>query len=736
MTRKEKIFAFVSSRDYVPMTPAEIAFSIGVPEKSMGRFNDIISELTREGKIIAGKKGQLLSAEKEGLIKGTLRVNPKGFGFVVRDNEDGEDIYISSSGFNGAINGDSVLVRLLPVKSGSRQEGAVTHVLVHNVERTVGTLKLYAGLGIVTPDDEKLPREIFVSAKGSKGGDGQKVVVKITEYMKDGSLRGTVEEVLGYPDDFGVDVLSIIKSYDFNIGFPKKVMEEAKAAPDEISAADIEGRLDLRGERIITIDGDDSKDLDDAISLKKTENGFCLGVHIADVSHYVRPGSALDKEAIARGTSVYLVDRVIPMLPPRLSNGICSLNEGVDRLTMSVIMDMDVHGNVIKSSFYKSVINSSHRMTYNNVWRLLNGDKALEEKYADVFPMLKDMYALSLELRKRAAERGYIELDIPEAKAVLDDKGRAVGIELRKVNGANELIEQFMVSANMEVAKYLWKNHCPAVYRVHSSPSEEKLTALRKFVGTLGYNPNTSIQEMIKAMEDEPEKEILSAMILRSMAKAGYSPVNDGHYGLGAENYCHFTSPIRRYPDLVCHRALKAAIEKDEAALRRIGRMNVAAAESSSERELAAERCERDTLDLKKAEYMEQFIGQEFYGIISSVTSFGFFVSLPNTVEGLVPVNSLSDDYYIYDESTLSLCGERLHKEYKIGGSAEVILVSANKQNRKIEFVLKGMNTDKKQKPKAKESVSDGGGKRSKNSRAKQKRVSRVFHRRKNRSRH
>ncbi|MGN1098108.1 MAG: ribonuclease R, partial [Clostridia bacterium] len=530
-------------------------------------------------------------------------------------------------------------------------------------------------------------------------------------------------------------VLAIIKDYEFDIAFPKKVMAEAEAVPDEISSSDLENRLDLRDRLIITIDGDDSKDLDDAISLEKTDKGYRLGVHIADVSNYVRPKSPLDKEAISRGTSVYLVDRVIPMLPPRLSNGICSLNEGVDRLTMSVIMDMDEDGQVIKSEFYKSVIKSTHRMTYNNVWKLLmGGDVELEKKYADVLPMLKDMHALSLKLKRNAERRGYVELELPEAKAILDENGRAVGIELRKVNEATELIEQFMVSANMEVAKFLWERKCPAVYRVHDLPDENKMKMLRRFVSGIGINPNLSLGEIVDAAADMPEKNIVSAMALRSMAKAKYSPKNSGHYGLGAEYYCHFTSPIRRYPDLVCHRALKAIIENDAAAVRLIGRMNSEAAQQSSEREVAAERCERDVLDMKKAEYMEQFVGKDFHGIITSVANFGFFVSLPDTVEGLVSVTSLDDDYYVFDDNALLLRGERHRREYRLGDEVEVTLVSANKHNRKIEFIVKGQQHARK--PKAKEEKPDGGKQRRKNSGAKQKRVPRVFHRRKNRSRH
>ncbi len=735
MTRKEKIAALVSGAEYTPISAAEIAAELKVPEKSFPHFMKEIEGLMSEGVIIDGKKGRLYSAERAGLIKGSLRVNPKGFGFVVRSDAGGNDIYVSGDNFHGAVNDDEVLVRMIKSKS-QRPEGEIYSVLRRGTLRAVGTLKLYAGLGIVTPDNEKLPREIFVSPS-SKAMDGQKVVVKITDYLRDGSLHGVIDEVIGYPDDFGVDVLSIIKSYDFDIDFPKKVSAEAADVSETILSGELEGRLDLRGKQIITIDGDDSKDLDDAISLEKTENGWRLGVHIADVSHYVRPKSYLDKEALSRGTSVYLVDRVIPMLPPRLSNGICSLNEGVDRLTLSVFINMDPDGRAVKSEFYKSVIRSAHRMTYNNVWKLLTGSGGdLEEKYADILPMLKNMHELSKRLKALARERGYIELEVPEAKAVLDEGGRAVGIELRKTNGATELIEQFMVSANMAVAEYLQKKGIPAIYRVHDMPDEGKVKALRSFAGMMGYSPKLSLQGLVDKADGTPESGIISAMVLRSMAKARYSPKNTGHYGLGAEYYCHFTSPIRRYPDLVCHRALKAAIEKDSAAVRGLERMNSSVADASSEREVAAERCERDVLDMKKAEYMEQFVGCHFCGIISSVTSFGFFVVLPDTVEGLVSVTSLSDDYYVYDEDSLSLRGERLHREYRVGDEIEVTLVSSNKQNRKIEFVVKGMENKKPRPVKLKEEKSNGGKQRRKNTGAKQKRVPRVFHRRKNRGRH
>ncbi len=732
MTRKERIRLFISSQGYEPVTRGRLAEELKVPEKSASRFNGEVDELIKSGDIVESRKtGRLRTTASVGLVKGVLRTNPKGFGFVIRE-DGGEDLYVGGKYYNSAINGDTVLVRPLPAENDGRERWAVYSVLERGTSRVVGLLRLYPGLGIVTPDNEKLPREIFVSDNG-RALDGQKVVVKITGYPTDGSLHGEIEEALGYPDDFGVDVLSVIRDYDFEVEFPKTVQAQARAVPVEISPAELEGRLDLRDKLIITIDGDDSKDLDDAVSLEKTAGGWRLGVHIADVSAYVRPGSALDKEALKRGTSVYLADRVVPMLPPRLSNGICSLNQGEDRLTLSVFMDMDKNGVVRKSEFHKSVIRSAHRMTYNNVEKILRGDRELSERYADIAPMLRDMRALSLKLKGLAAGRGYIELAIPEAKAVLDENGRTVAIELRRSSDATELIEQFMVAANMAVARFFCEKSIPAVFRVHGLPDENKLRTVRQIVSGMGINPNLTMAEILKAAEGSEGEAIISALILRSMAKAVYSAENQGHYGLGADYYCHFTSPIRRYPDLVCHRALKAAIEGDEAMLRLLRRTNADAAEQSSERETAAEHCERDVLDMKKAEYMEQFVGQDFHGVISSVTSFGFFVALPDTVEGLVCVASLTDDYYVYDEKALCLRGERTHKEYRLGDGVDVTLVSANRKNRKIEFAVKGQKAPR---PVKKEAAPNGGKQKRKNSGAKQKRVPRVLHRRKNRGRH
>lgn len=695
MTRKEKLIAMLQDENVPPMKEAEIALCMGVAQASMDKFHKIITELILSGIAVTDKKGRIYSAEAAGFLRGTLRANSKGFGFLLRD-DGGEDLYIPATDMNGAIDGDVVLVRPRKHKKGERPEGSVFFICSRSITEFVGILETDSSMRLVAnPDNEKLPSSIPLINKATTAQKGQKALFAI-EYSPKGEIMCSVREVLGYPDDFGVDVLSVIKEYGFATEFPKAVIKEAQSTPDRVSPEEIQNRLDLRGEAIITIDSEDSKDLDDAVSLKKTENGWRLGVHIADVSHYVRPKSAMDKEAYNRGTSVYLVDRVIPMLMPKLSNGICSLNEGVDRLTLSVIMDMDLDANVIHTEFYKSVIKTAHRMTYNNVWKIIHGDGEVRERYSDVASMIDNMYALSLKLKEKSALRGYVELDIPEAKAVLDENGKAIGIELRSVNEANELIEQFMVSANMAVAQYLWENHFPAVYRVHDDPPQNKVEAFNKFMWSLGYKPEGNLRALMDSIQDDNDKKIAAVMALRAMAKAAYSPANSGHYGLGAEFYCHFTSPIRRYPDLICHRSLKAAIEHDEAALKAIGKMNADAATQSSERELAAEKCERDTLNMKKAEYMSQFLGQEFNGVISSVTSFGFYVQLPNTVEGLVTLNSLSDDYYVFDEEKLCLVGERLKKVYRIGDEVCVILASTNKRLGQISFAVKGIKADKR----------------------------------------
>ena len=706
------------------MTKENIAVLLCVPAKDMDEFNRIIDELIDEGVIITGKKKRCFSAKSMGLIRGVFRSTSRGFGFVT---EEKGDIHISSSDVNGALNGDEVLVKITKShKSDKNREGSILRILTRANRTVVGIYTQERGYGILTPDSDKLPDEIFVEQRHSAGAlNGQKVVAQIIEYdSPTTSLSCRITEVLGFPYDFGVDVLSVIKSYEFPLDFSKKALAEAEAVA-LINEKDLEDRLDLTDKVIITIDGEDTKDIDDAVCVEKTPSGYTLGVHIADVSHYVKPGSNLDKEAYERGTSVYLADRVIPMLPVKLSNGICSLNEGVLRLTMSAIINFDNAGNVISSSFHKSYIKSTARMTYNNI-KLLIEDKPAElcKKYASILPMIGHMYDLYLLLSEKTKERGSIDFNIPEAKAVFDKNGKTVDIVLRENSFANKIIEEFMVAANSAVAEFLWNRHIPSLYRVHDNPNEERLANTLNFIYNKGYKEASDIHKIVEAVKGTPQEAAFSTMLLRSMAKAKYSSENDGHYGLGLENYCHFTSPIRRYPDLICHRALKAVIENDSKTKAYLSSFVKDAAEECSERENAATLCERDTLDIKKAEYMEAFIDKDFEGIISSVTGFGFFVMLPNTVEGLVRLEDLRNDYYIFDEKTLSLSGERTGHTFNIGDIVKVRLTAANKASRRIDFTLL-------------EGGSQGGRKRTeKTSGSKQKRSSRVLHRRKVRGRH
>ncbi len=723
--RKEKIAAFISSSEYSPMTRENIAILLCVPKKDTDEFNSVIDELLDEGVIISGKKGRLFSSKSIGLVEGIFRSTSRGFGFV---SDEKGDIHIALEDVFGALNGDRVLVKFKKSQKGDRnRNGVILRVLSRANKKVVGIFTQERGYGIFTPDNDKLPDEIFVMQRDSGGAlNGQKVVAEITEYdSPTSSLSCKITEVLGFPYDFGVDILSVIKSYDFALEFPKKVLMEA----DEVAVindSDLEGRLDLTDKTIITIDGEDTKDIDDAVSVEKTDKGYRLGVHIADVSNYVKPGSLLDKEAYSRGTSVYLADRVLPMLPVKLSNDICSLNEGVVRLTMSAFVDFDNEGNVLSSAFYKSFIKSTNRMTYNNV-RLLIEEKPedLCEKYAHLLPMLDDMYSLYLLLAEKTKERGSIDFNIPEAKAVFDRNGKTVDIVLRESSFANKIIEEFMIAANSAVAKYLWENKkIASIYRVHDVPNEERLENTLRFIYNIGYGASHDLSAILEEVRGTEQEATISTMLLRSMAKAIYSHNNDGHYGLGLEHYCHFTSPIRRYPDLVCHRALKAAIENDEVMKKHLEKFVADAAVQCSERENSATLCERDTLDIKKAEYMEQFVGQEFEGVISSVTGFGFFVMLPNTIEGLVRLETLRDDYYVFDEKRLSLTGERTGHTFTIGDVVRVKLAAASKISRRIDFTLL-------------EGGKPGGRKRTeKKPRSKQKRSSRVLHRRKVRGRH
>lgn len=727
---QEDVLSYVNSAHYMPVTLGEMAAALKVEE---GELKAHLVALEASGDIARSKRKRYMPAEKAGLYKGRFQGNRRGFGFVVL--EDG-DLFIPANAIHGAMDRDTVQVRITSTgrvgRDGrNRREGEIVRVLERANSRLVGTVRLEAGHGVLTSDEQKLSGTVMIPRECLHGiSDGQKAVVALTSYEP---LVGDVVEILGFPDDFGVDVLSIIRKYGFETEFPKPVLEAAEQTPDEISPEDLAGRLDLRDQQIITIDGADAKDLDDAVSVTKTENGWRLGVHIADVSHYVLPHSPLDGEALERGTSVYLVDRVIPMLPVRLSNGICSLHEKVDRLTLSVFMEVDRSGAVTKREFYKSVIRSSARMTYTNVARLLEErPPELMEQYGFLMDMLEEMRTLADILHKRRESGGAIDFNFPEAKIVLDENNRAVDIVLRELNIANHIIEEFMLLCNQTVARALTHRDVPTIYRTHDAPDGDRTAAFHKFVLSLGHKPKESLQAILSEFEGEPEERAVTTMALRSMMKAKYSPIDTGHFGLNAKYYCHFTSPIRRYPDLVCHRALKSMISDNQVAMEGIAKMIQDASVQSSDRELASERAERDTMDLKKAEFMESHIGETFTGVISSVTSFGFFVMLPNTVEGLVRLETIGGDYFVYNERNLTIKGERTGRIFRIGDELKIKVTNASARLRQVDFAL---DEEAKPRPARKETPSNEASTNQAN-RPKQEGVSRVFHRRRNRSRH
>ena len=566
----------------------------------------------------------------------------------------------------------------------------------------VGTYQKSRNFGFVVPDDKKLGTDIYIAKKDAmKAKNNQKVVVEITKLPKaDKSAEGKIIEIIGYIDQAGVDMLSLVKEYDLPYEFPEPVIKEAKKISQEIDEKDIVNRKDLRDEEIFTIDGEDAKDLDDAVNVKKLPNGnYILGVHIADVSHYVKEGSFLDKEAIARGTSVYMLDRVIPMLPVELSNGICSLNVGKDRFAISCIMEIDKNGQVVSSDIFKSVINVTERMSYTNVQKILdNSDKEVVARYSKYIEHFKLMEELAHILKKRREKAGSINLDIPETKVILDERGFAVDITKYELKFANEIIEQFMLTANETVAEKFFWLEAPFIYRVHEAPDMEKVSELNKFLFNLGYRVKckkeevhpTAFAEVLNEVKEKPEERVVSTLVLRTLKVARYESENKGHFGIASKYYCHFTSPIRRYPDLFIHRIisryLKQGYNLDDEEIAKYSSQATKYAEESSEREKIAQKVERESVDIKMAEYMESHIGEEYDGIISSITSFGVFVELENTVEGMIRFDKLGDEYFIYDEDHKTLLGEKTKTMYHIGDKIRIRVIRADKNSRQIDF--------------------------------------------------
>lgn len=661
-------------------------------------LTDELRKLTEEVIVYHSNKDKYMMLEKSHLRKGVMRTNKKGFGFVEVDNLD-DDIYVAQDNMNGAIHDDIVLVEITSKMNLDRLEGRVLKVIKRQVQRYIGEITFDAkGKGHIKLDDNKIKLNIEIPKdKSLNAVDGHKVVVELVKKLNNNlKYEGKVVEIIGHKNDPGVDILSIIYKYNINTTFPDDVKEEVANINMEVLPGEYHGRRDLREQMIFTIDGDDTKDIDDAISIEKFANGhYKLGVHIADVSYYVKEGSPLDNEAMERGTSVYLVDRVIPMLPHELSNGICSLNPNVDRLAISCVMEFDSTGKQLDYEIFPSVIKSRIQMTYKKVNSILEKN-VVPEGYEPYAETLREMAELATILRKAKVRRGYINFDIDEAKILVDENCKPTKITVRERGVGENLIEDFMIAANECVATHIYFMNLPFIYRVHEVPKEEKIRSFLAFVSNLGYNipgdikdtKPTTMQKILKALEDKPEYKILSSLLLRCMQKAVYKPVNLGHYGLASTCYTHFTSPIRRYPDTTVHRLLRTYLFEnkiDNTTIRKWEEKLVYISDHSSDRERASVDCEREVEDMKMAEYMENHIGEEFNGMISSVTSFGMFVELDNLVEGLVPLRDMPD-FFVYDEERMTLTGEKSHVKYTIGDKVRVKVVRASKEDKTIDF--------------------------------------------------
>ena len=707
--RKERILAYMESEGYVPIKRRDMRAMLSVPQEDREKFESLINELIAEGRVFETKKGKLASPKDLQMATGTFIGHARGFGFVTPD-AGGEDIFIPASETMGAMQKDRVLYKMLhKAEKGKKADGVIVRILERGQQRIVGTFEAGSkGYGFVVADDKKIAKDIFISRENTKGAvTGHKVVVEITDYGEDRrNPEGKVIEILGHINDPGVDILSVIRRYELAVEFPEEVYAEIEHLGTEVAEADKKGREDLRDLLTITIDGADAKDLDDAVSLKRLGNGnFELGVHIADVSHYVRENTALDKEAYARGTSVYLVDRVIPMLPHKLSNGICSLNPHVDRLALSCLMEVNGRGEVVSHRILESVINSDYRMTYTAVREILeDGTPALLEQYAEILPMLEDMEELRQILGEKRRKRGSVNFDLPESKIILDENGKPIDIKPYEKSIATNMIEEFMLVCNETIAENSFWQEMPFMYRSHQEPDEDKLEKMEQFLRGFGYylrkkdgeiHPR-ELQKVLQKAEETDEERIITRMVLRSMMQARYTAENGGHFGLAAKYYCHFTSPIRRYPDLEIHRMIKKMLhgELDEKASAYYRRKMPDWAKHCSKQERVAEDAERDTDALKKVEFMEDKVGQIYEGIISGVTNWGIYVELPNTIEGMVALSQMDDDYYEFDEKKMLVFGKRTKKSYRRGDKVVVSVAKVDRMMGTIDFVFEEENED------------------------------------------
>lgn len=703
----DELLHYMHDEAYKPLTVQELETALGIEDSA--DFKDFVKALVQmeqRGLIVRTRSNRYGLPEKMNLIRGRFTGHAKGFAFVIPDEPGMDDIFIPPNETGNAMHGDTVLARVSTEKFGQRREGTIVRIVERGTTQIVGTYTESKHFGFVIPDDKKLTSDIFIPKAASNGAvEGHKVVVNLTTYPEGRkSAEGEVIEILGHKNDPGVDILSIIHKHGLPGPFPENVLEHANSIPDSIDESELKNRRDLRDQTIVTIDGADAKDLDDAVTVTKLENGnYKLGVHIADVSYYVEEGSPIDREAAERGTSVYLVDRVIPMIPHRLSNGICSLNPLVDRLTLSCEMEINEDGEVVHHDIFQSVIKTTERMTYTDVNKILiEKDEELLKRYEPLVPMFEGMEELASILRNKRMARGAIDFDFKEAKVLVDEEGHPSDVVLRERSVAERLIEEFMLVANETIAEHFHWLDVPFIYRIHEDPKEDKLRRFFEFITNFGYivrgtansvHPR-ALQEIIEAVEGKPEEMVISTVMLRSMQQAKYETENLGHFGLSTEFYTHFTSPIRRYPDLIVHRLIRTYLIEgnlEQSVREKWGAQLPDIAEHSSKMERRAVDAERETDELKKAEFMEDKIGQEYDGIISSVTNFGMFVELANTIEGLIHVSYMTDDYYHYDERHYAMIGERTGNVFRIGDEITVRVINVNKDEHTIDFEIVGM---------------------------------------------
>ncbi|HKM00102.1 MAG TPA: ribonuclease R [Mobilitalea sp.] len=697
--KKAMLEDFFTNKGYKPMKFKDIAGILQVPKEAKHELKTLLDYMISQGIIVLDAQNRYKKPGDD-IISGIYSGTQRGFGFVILEDEE-QDIFIPENATNGAMHGDRVNITISDEQNGRRKEGVIVSILERAKTEVVGTFEKSKNFGFVVPDNLKLGRDIFIAKENTKGAvNGHKVVVKITNYGDaTQNPEGKVIEILGHINDPGVDIMSIVKAYELPVEFPEDVMQVLNYVPDEINPADIINRMDIRELQTVTIDGEDAKDLDDAITLTKEGENYRMGVHIADVTHYVKEGAAIDKEALKRGTSVYLVDRVIPMLPHKLSNGICSLNPDVDRLALSCFMDINVKGDVVGHTIAETVIRSNSRMTYTDVSKIVEEqDEETCKKYEELVPMFNLMLELSQILKERRHKRGAINFDFPESKIIVDEKGKPIEIKPYERNKAHKIIEEFMLIANETVAEdYFWQE-TPFVYRTHDNPDEEKIMKLATFINNFGYSIKMGkedihpkeLQKLLVKIEDTPEEALISRLTLRSMKKAKYTVINSGHFGLSAKYYTHFTSPIRRYPDLQIHRIIKENLngKLGEGRREHYDKILPQVAEHSSSTERRADETEREVDKMKKVEYMMDHIGESFTGVISGITNWGMYVELPNTIEGMIRVSEMTDDYYNYDEEHYQMVGLHTNTIFKLGQTLTVIVANADKLSRTIDFAL------------------------------------------------